>query len=731
MNSTPVSRAPQRLSRWRWLAALACLLAARSFASGRTMPDPPQLQRAVNFWVRVYTQIDTDSGFLHDQYHLGVIYATLHFAPYSSPRARQRLVERARDRYIAELRRIAAGSAPLTRDEERIKALWGPSATPRRLLEATRDIRFQLGQSNRFKAGLIRSGAWQQDIARTLAKLGLPPELAALPLVESSYNPDAYSKDGAAGLWQFMPSTGRRFMRIDGAIDDRYDPFRATTAAAQLLAYNYRILGTWPLAITAYNHGAAGMRRAVRAVGTTNIATIIREYHTRTFGFASRNFYVSFLAALEVERHARRYFGSLVKLPEERFRLLAMPAYVPIRPLEGVLDVTASRLRELNPALRPAVWEGRLDVPRNYRLRLPRADSRWTTAMLASRLGARQLYAAQPRPPSYRVRAGDTLSRIASLYRVNLPAIERLNGLGARSVLRVGQRIDLPGVASRRLLTAASAARPMPAARARTVVALGTSAGGKASAPVYFPRGAAHPMPIAAAVVLTGSSPSPVSPGPAEASGITHPGAFRVGGPAPRPAQGAEATAHSLAMISPGPASDAAHGGQPVSAAQAEALSPALGPSADTARTADPTDYAVAPNDTIRVAAAETLGHYAEWLDVTAWDLRRLNHMSFRQPVIIGRRLRLDFRRVTPQQFEQLRIAYHRGLETQYFASHRILGTEVYVARRGDSLWTVTRRYAQLPDWLLRQYNPDTDFSDLHPGAQIIVPRIETLPGAG
>ena len=134
-----------------------------------------------------------------------------------------------------------------------------------------------------------------------------------LPHVESSFNPRAYSKVGAAGLWQFMRSTGRRYMRIDGAVDDRLDPFRSTEAAAQLLAYNYRVLGTWPLALTAYNHGTAGMRRAKETLGTDDIVRIVRNYTSRTFGFASRNFYVSFLAALEIDRNPEKYFGSLQK----------------------------------------------------------------------------------------------------------------------------------------------------------------------------------------------------------------------------------------------------------------------------------------------------------------------------------------------------------------------------------------------------------------------------------
>ena len=88
-----------------------------------------------------------------------------------------------------------------------------------------------------------------------LKRHGVPEEIAALPHVESSFNPEAYSKVGAAGLWQFMPSTAKRFMRVDGIVDERLDPYSATEAAANLMLYNYRLLGSWPLTVTAYNHG--------------------------------------------------------------------------------------------------------------------------------------------------------------------------------------------------------------------------------------------------------------------------------------------------------------------------------------------------------------------------------------------------------------------------------------------------------------------------------------------
>src|SRR6516162_343233 len=409
MNSTGGTKGSWRLTAARQVSVWLCLLAlagilgsARTEAAEDPIPRPPQLERDVQFWIRVYSQIDTNAGFLHDQSNLGVVYETLHFAPDSPPSERQRLVDQAREHCAAALRRIASsGDEPLSADDQRIRDLWGSEATPTRLREAVEDIRFQLGQSDRFRSGLIRAGAWETHIAETLANLGLPAELAVLPHVESSFNPSAYSKVGAAGLWQFMRSTGRRYMRIDGAVDDRLDPFRSTEAAAQLLAYNYRVLGTWPLALTAYNHGTAGVRRAKETLGTDDIVRIVRNYNSRTFGFASRNFYVSFLAALEIDRNPEKYFGPLEKQSEAHFHEIELPAYVSAASLERALKIDAATLRALNPALLPAVWSGAQRVPKAYRLRLPVDGTQWSTQLLAQRLAPGDMFSGQRAPPHY------------------------------------------------------------------------------------------------------------------------------------------------------------------------------------------------------------------------------------------------------------------------------------------------------------------------------------------
>ena len=699
MNPTPPRARPLASLRLLLLltGALALFTGARALAAENPMPRPPELEPDVQFWIRVYTQIDSNSGYLHDQYNLRVVYETLHFSPDSSPAQRQRQVDAARDRYAAALRRIAdAGSTPLSPEEQRIRDLWGEAATPERLREVVDDLRFQLGQSDRFREGLIRSGYWETHIEEVLANLGLPTELAVLPHVESSFNPFARSKVGAAGLWQFMRSTGRRYMRIDASVDDRLDPFRSTEAAAQLLAYNYRVLGTWPLALTAYNHGTAGMLRAKEQLGTDDIVRIVRQYTSRTFGFASRNFYVSFLAALEIDRNPEKYFGPIERDGEAKFQQVSVPGYVSIKALEGALDIDPAKLRALNPALLRPVWEGRLRVPRAYRLRLPEGGEHWTTELLAQRLEPAELFAGQPTPPHYRVQRGDTLALLADRFGVPIQQLARLNGLRTSERLRPGRSLVLP--------------QPPPV----TVAANNPQPATPESRP---PEAAAPPVRIAASGGRTGAAaPLEGAVTPEEAE---------------RESAEDAAAAEATAIVTVTASRHAAAGPQPVSAAQAEALAPGVGPAADAQQNADPTDYSVARDDTIRVATDETLGHYADWLGVSAARLRELNHMSFRKPVLVGHRIRLDFRNVTRDSFEQRRKDYHREVQASYFAAHRIVGTEVYIARSGDSLWTLTQHTAALPEWLLQQYNPDVDFASLHAGTQIVIPRVAEVSGGG
>jgi membrane-bound lytic murein transglycosylase D len=684
-----------------WLAWLLLSFPLLGAAASPSLPEPAALEPDIRFWMRVYSEITTNQGFIHDQRNLGVVYETLRFDPDLPPQERGRQVSEARERYQAILRRLGSGAAPQDETDQRVLDLWA-GADRGRLLAAADDVRFQLGQADRFRAGLQRAGTWEPHIARTLAAAGLPPEIAVLPHVESSFQPSAASKAGAAGLWQFIRSTGRRYLRIDNAVDERLDPYRSTEAAAQLLSYNYSLLGSWPLAITAYNHGAEGMRRAREQLGTDDIVQIVRHYQSRTFGFASRNYYCSFLAALRLDRDPEKYFGPIRRNPVMETHDLRLAAPARADQLAAALQLDRDALEALNPALRPAVWRQQRPVPRGYRLHVPEELQSWTSETLAARLAT-----------------GAPAPVLVAAVRPHAPA--------AAAVVAPA---PLPARASAR------AAAPVEASLVPSLMGGGPPTRGRSAAEVAAAAAAYEAMyvvrngdSLAAIAVRTG-----VDAGALMAINGLHDGDHIYEGQRLGLVAGSAHAAADAVLAAQAVAEDreevvrvsaaTAHAEPVVSAAQAQEQGPALLADAGAPGSADPIDYSVDANDRLVVVAAETIGHYADWLDVPVATLRTLNGLHGKNGVLIGRHFKLAFTHVTRVQFEQRRRDYHRQLQTEYFAAHRISGSEVYVARRGDSRWTVTQRGA-MPVWLLQQYNPDVDFATLRPGTRIVLPRVE------
>ncbi len=711
------------------LAALLLAWAPAAHAAEDAIPRPPELERDVQFWIRVYTQVTTNEGLLHDEHNLAAVYERVSFGVNATPQQRRNQLDAARDKISASLKRLAAGGSDLTAEDQRIAALFGGEASPARFRQAQDEIRFQLGQADRFRQGLVRSGTWEGHIAQSVANQGLPPEIAALPHVESSFDPTAYSKVGAAGLWQFMRSTGRRFLRIDDAVDERFDPFRASEAAAQLLDFNYRLLGSWPLALTAYNHGAGGMRRARDQMGTTDIVRIVREYKSPLFGFASRNFYVSFLAALEIDRNPEKYFGPLARASEVRFHEVQMPAYVPVASVERLTRIPRDTLKEMNPALRSTVWNGQRLVPKGYKLRLPAEASEWNTSLLAARLAATEQYASQPRPRSQRVRQGDTLASIAAANNVTAAELARLNRLAANAKLRAGRTVLLPE-AQPALARAATVAPAQPPPGRTYVVRAGDTLSDIATRQGVPEQTLTVLNQLRSADAIYEGQRLRLTTDAPPQSEVTAAVAIADKGPAAEKASKALlAEKEEETKVAAAEARPERPANEPVSAAQAQAESPALAPGNPVPQATDPVDYAVADNDTIRVVAAETIGHYADWLGITAQRLRDLNNLKIKNPVVMGRSVKLDFAKVPKATFEQRRREYHQKLQAAFFEEHRITGTEVYISRRGDSLWSVTQRYTNLPVWLLQQYNLDIDFADLRAGMKIVVPLVENVAG--
>jgi len=232
-------------------------------------------------------------------------------------------------------------------------------------------VRVQRGMRASFLLGLKASGHHEQAFRQVFREAGLPEDLAYLPHVESAFTARARSSAGAVGVWQFVPETGRRFLRINNAVDERYDPILATRGAARYLAYAYAKLGDWGLAITAYNHGLSGMLRAKQQCGA-DITRIIREYDAPTFGFASSQYYAEFLAAREIVTNLSAFFPEGVnRNPPVEKKGVRFSRAVTVADLTRAYGLKRQTLVDLNPGWTTAAAEGRVALPAETEFWLP------------------------------------------------------------------------------------------------------------------------------------------------------------------------------------------------------------------------------------------------------------------------------------------------------------------------------------------------------------------------
>jgi len=320
------------------ITALVSLMGPQRLAVAQVspFPVPAGLEGAVEFWQQVFSRYSIAEVILFDPLDPEKIYRVIRAPENDQGRAS---VNQERARVVADY--------DLVDDESRIRS--------------------QRGAKEHFIEGLKIAGRYLAQMRKIFRDEGVPPELAYLPLVESSFNIRARSGVGALGIWQFMPETGKKFMRIDAMVDERRDPLASTRAAARLLKQNYRILGNWPLAITAYNHGTEGILRAIKTVKSDDLFEIIRRYQSPTFGFASKNFYAEFLAVVEIAGNSEAYFPFL-----RQHRPLTLQEVTVRRPatLQAVLKpaaISQSEFFDWNPALEPNTKV----IPLGYRVRLP------------------------------------------------------------------------------------------------------------------------------------------------------------------------------------------------------------------------------------------------------------------------------------------------------------------------------------------------------------------------
>lgn len=430
-------------------------------ADQHLFPRYKLLEPNVDFWTRVFGEYSEHQSVIHSMEHLDLVFEVLDFrgqATHMDPGSLRKLKNaeeaKARADVQKQLKAIhAKRGAPqtLNAEQRRIYKLFDRlKADDNRFLSAAENLRAQRGLRERTYQALEISGKYLPAMENVFDAYELPLRLTRLPLVESSFNVDAYSKVGAAGLWQFIPSSARIYMRLDEVVDDRRDPWTSTDAAARHLRDDYAMLKSWPLALTAYNHGRGGVARGLRETGGTELPDLVRGYKNRRFGFASRNFYAEFLAAADVERNWKTHFGEVQRRAPLEFDVVETRHYVPYETLKRLGDADDEVFRKLNPAYRPEVMDGRLYVPPGHLIRVPAGSAKNFEVAYAS-LGAHERFDTQRLYYTlHKVRRGDTLSGLASRYGVTQAAIASASNLKSKSLLRIGQVVKVPPKMERR-----------------------------------------------------------------------------------------------------------------------------------------------------------------------------------------------------------------------------------------------------------------------------------------
>ena len=349
----------------------------RPVGSSADFPVPPEIGPNVNFWRNVYGVWGRNKVAFHDDEHMGVIYevAELPGATQEGYSEVQRAFVRDRLEYyksqVRELERRLSGNQTLTAQDRVLLAKFEQDGGARGVYGAAERVRSQRGLRERFRRGLEISGRYDKAFRESMRRAGLPEDLAYLPHVESSFQTNAVSSAGATGVWQFMPATGRAFMQVNGAVDDRMDPILSADGAARYLSQAHKRLGSWPLAVTSYNHGQGGMANAKAQFGH-DFGRIVKNYQGKAFKFASRNYYAEFLAAREVAGHPERYFPEGVRYespwPHER---LVLASAMPADHVARHYGVSSGSLAGLNMHWRGAARDGRTALPAGSTVWLP------------------------------------------------------------------------------------------------------------------------------------------------------------------------------------------------------------------------------------------------------------------------------------------------------------------------------------------------------------------------
>lgn len=280
---------------------------------------------------------------------------------------------------------------------------------------------------------LIRSAQYKNMIDRVLDEYNLPKALAYLPVIESAYVPTLTSSAGAHGIWQFMRETARDYgLRVDWWVDERADPERSTKAAAAYLRDLYSEFHDWPLALAAYNAGAARIERAMEKTGATSFWDLV---DTTAIPRETRGYVPTFFATVIIASDPANYGFRLEEPRDPAIRRVAIEGPVSLRYLSEVTSVDERTLRDLNPFLRHAILP-----PGKSTVRLPAAAANAVEARAATLKNDD----ADVAVCTYTLRHGDTVKKLARALGTSSRTILAMNDLDSSDRIRRGDTLYLP-----------------------------------------------------------------------------------------------------------------------------------------------------------------------------------------------------------------------------------------------------------------------------------------------
>ncbi len=357
---------------------------------------PKELAARFNFWRRVYGLWSKDQYILHVGEFPEVVLEVWDLSRFQYDkkglaRASKILKDDRQKTYYQLL--IALNDQRKTSVEnlepalKRIAELMAHIKREDKYLVAAQSLRSQRGQREYIQNGITVASKYMPMIEQEFVKYKVPKSYAKLAFIESSFNLMARSKVGASGVFQIMPQTGRQYLILQDGIDERNDPIKSAKAAAKLLLLNYNILGKWPLAVTAYNHGVGGIRRAMDTVRSNELTDLIDRYDGANFGFASKNFYAGYLGLVFTLENIKTLFPKAVLAEPMQFSsvnvggLSAMEA-------QQKYKLSGPQILSMNPDISWTFLKYNSVFKTGYSLKIP---GRMPTRLLASK---------SPRKPS-------------------------------------------------------------------------------------------------------------------------------------------------------------------------------------------------------------------------------------------------------------------------------------------------------------------------------------------